>query len=131
MEGLIDGTVSVSGASTLLELDDPSQIGAARRSAVSLGNAHGLDAEAVGRLAIVVTEAATNILRHARRGTIVLRGLTAGATPAIEMLALDKGPGIPDVTRAMRDGYSTSGTAGVGLGAMQRLSQLFELHSQR
>lgn len=131
MEGVIDGTVSVSGESTLLELDEPSQIGAARRSAVSLGNAHGLDAEAVGRLAIVVTEAATNIVRHARRGLIVLRGLTAGATPAIEMLALDKGPGIPEVARAMADGYSTSGTAGVGLGAMQRLSQLFEVHSQR
>jgi hypothetical protein len=82
-------------------------------------------------LAIVVTEAATNILRHARRGTIVFRGLTAGTTPAVEMLALDKGPGIPDVTRAMNDGYSTSGTAGVGLGAMQRLSQQFEMHSLR
>jgi anti-sigma regulatory factor (Ser/Thr protein kinase) len=131
MEGLIDGTVSVGGGSTLLELDEPSQIGAARRSAVSLGSAHGLDAEAVGRLAIVVTEAATNIVRHAHRGMIVLRGLIAGATPAIEMLALDKGPGIPEVPRAMRDGYSTSGTAGVGLGAMQRLSQVFEVHSQR
>ena len=131
MEGLIDGAVSISGASMLLELEEPSQIGAARRAAVSLGNAHGLEADAVGRLAIVVTEAATNILRHARRGVIVLRGLTAGATPAIEVLALDKGPGIPDVQRAMRDGYSTSGTAGQGLGAMQRLSQVFEVHSRR
>jgi hypothetical protein len=82
-------------------------------------------------LAIVVTEAATNIVRHAHRGVIVLRGLVAGKTPAIEVLALDKGPGIPDLARAMRDGYSTSGTAGQGLGGMHRLADTFEVHSQR
>ena len=46
------------------------------------------------------------------------------------MLALDKGPGIPDVTRAMRDGFSTSGTAGHGLGGIRRLADVFEIYSQ-
>jgi anti-sigma regulatory factor (Ser/Thr protein kinase) len=98
---------------------------------VALAHRHALGADAAGRLAIVVTEAATNIVRHAGFGVIVLRALLEGPAPRIEMLALDKGPGIPDVERAMRDGYSTSGTAGRGLGGMQRLTDVFELYSQR
>lgn len=131
MESLIERIAAVPGSSIRLDIDEQSQIGAARRSAESLGHAHALGSDAIGRLAIVVTEAATNIVRHAGRGIIVLRGLVAGKTPAVEVLALDKGPGIPDVERAMRDGYSTSGTAGQGLGGMQRLANTFEMHSQR
>lgn len=117
--------------STLIVVDEQSEIGAARRSAMALAGAHGLGSDARGRLAIVVTEAATNVVRHAGGGAIVLRAIGSGETAAIEMLALDKGPGLGNVERAMRDGFSTSGTAGVGLGAMQRLANLFEIHSQR
>jgi anti-sigma regulatory factor (Ser/Thr protein kinase) len=131
MEGVIATVATVSGSSIRLDIDEQSQIGAARRKAVTLAHEHGLGADAAGRLAIVVTEAATNIVRHAGFGVIVLRALLEGPTPRIEVLALDKGPGIPDVERAMRDGYSTSGTAGRGLGGMQRLTEVFELHSQR
>ena len=131
MEAVIASVPTVSGTSIRLDIDEQSQIGAARRSAVALAHRHALGADAAGRLAIVVTEAATNIVRHAGFGVIVLRALLAGPAPRIEMLALDKGAGIPDVDRAMRDGYSTSGTAGRGLGGMQRLTEVFELHSQR
>lgn len=117
-------------SSQRVDVDEQSQIGGARRCAVELGHAHDLGADAVSRLAIVVTEAATNILRHAGRGVIVLRALVAGKTPAVEVLALDKGPGIPNVAHAMRDGYSTSGTAGQGLGGIQRLADVFEVYSQ-
>lgn len=117
--------------SVLLCVDEQSQIGAARRSAVALGHAQGLGEDAIGRLAIVVTEAATNIIRHATRGFIVLRPLVNGAAPGVEMLALDSGPGIPDVVRAMRDGFSTVGTAGQGLGGIQRLADTFDIHSQK
>lgn len=96
-----------------------------------MGHAHALDAEAVGRLAIVVTEAATNVLLHGGGGMIVLRPLRHSSGPVIEVLALDKGPGIRNVGRAMEDGYSTNGTAGQGLGAMRRLSDVFCVHSQR
>jgi anti-sigma regulatory factor (Ser/Thr protein kinase) len=131
MEDMIARPAPPSGASLALVIDEQSQIGAARRSAAVLGQTHGLGSDALGRLAIVVTEAATNIVRHATRGIIILRGLVAGATSGIEVLALDKGPGISDVKRAMRDGYSTSGTAGQGLGGMQRLADMFEVYSQR
>jgi anti-sigma regulatory factor (Ser/Thr protein kinase) len=131
MEAVIPLSDLVSGTSALLDIDEQSQIGAARRYAVSLGGAHRLDEDALGRLALIVTESATNIVRHAKRGVIVLRVLETGATPVIEVLALDKGPGIPDVERAMQDGYSTSGTAGEGLGAIKRLADVFDIYSQR
>lgn len=125
------GQPAASDASVLLVIDEQTQIGGARRASVALAHAHGMGTEAVGRLAIVVTEAATNILRHAARGVVVLRALGEGPNAAIEILALDKGPGMADVERAMRDGYSTSGTAGQGLGGIRRLSQLFGMYSQR
>ena len=131
MEGVIGEVATAPGSSMRLDIEEQSQIGAARRFAVALGHSRGLGTDAVGRLALVVTEAATNILRHAGHGVIVLRTLDAGGTASVEMLALDKGPGIYNVERAMRDGYSTAGTAGKGLGAAQRLSELFEIHSQR
>lgn len=131
METVSGGIATVPQSSMLLVIDEQSRIGAARRAAVGLAHSSGLGEEAIGRLAIVVTEAATNILRHAQRGAIILRGLMAGDIATIEILALDKGPGIPDVARAMRDGFSTSGTAGQGLGGIQRLSDVFEVYSQR
>lgn len=131
MESLTARVAAPLGPSVLLVIDEQTQIGAARRCAVELGHTHKLSADAVGRLAIAVTEAATNIIRHAGRGVLVLRTLNAESNPAVEMLALDKGPGISDVTRAMRDGFSTSGTAGHGLGGIRRLADVFEIYSQR
>jgi anti-sigma regulatory factor (Ser/Thr protein kinase) len=130
MESVARRAAPVPGLSTLLVIDEQTQIGAARRSAVELGHASALSADAVGRLAIGVTEAATNIIRHAERGMIVLRTLNSETHPAIEILALDNGPGITDIARAMRDGFSTSGTAGNGLGAIRRLADVFEIYSQ-
>ncbi|MGI4936481.1 MAG: SpoIIE family protein phosphatase, partial [Janthinobacterium lividum] len=99
---------------------------------------------AAGRLAIVVTEAATNILKHAGEGKILLRTLWSqagldgkplqnwpqGAVPGIEVLAIDSGEGIGDIALKMVDGTSSAGSYGVGLGAMQRQSNEFDLYSQ-
>lgn len=132
MEAVVSARSELAGGrSMLVEVEDHSQVGAARRAAIALAQSYGLSKEAIGRIALVVTEASTNLLRHAGGGSIVLRGLFASAVSGIEMLSLDKGPGIPDVHSAMRDGFSTSGTAGQGMGAMQRLSNVFSIYSQR
>jgi anti-sigma regulatory factor (Ser/Thr protein kinase) len=130
METLIGPGPTAFRPSIALAIEEESQIGSARRSAAALARSQGFGDDAAGRLAIVVTEAATNLFRHAGGGTIILREL-GEPTAGVEMLALDKGPGIPDVRRAMRDGYSTIGTAGEGLGAMQRLADVFGVYSQR
>lgn len=110
-----------------IEVTERSQVGEARRAAVELARLAGLSAHRQDELAIVVTELATNVLRHAVRGTLLL----AHGTGAIEVLALDSGPGIADVAAALRDGTSShEGGPGLGLGAVRRLSDEWDLLSQ-
>lgn len=123
--------MAVSRLTTAVTVDDPSQVAQARRAGAALARAIGLDEERAGRLALVVTESGTNLLRHAGGGRILLRAVDDHGAPAIEILALDRGPGMANVGRCMEDGYSTAGGAGTGLGAMRRLSILFDLYSRQ
>jgi anti-sigma regulatory factor (Ser/Thr protein kinase) len=114
----------------LLQIDDRTQVGEARRAAVDMAEALGLGATQAGKVALAVTEAATNIVKHAGTGKILLGPLVRAAAAGLEILALDRGPGISNVTASMRDGYSTAGSMGAGLGALSRVSPSFELYSQ-
>lgn len=107
-----------------------SQVGAARRHAAMLAQQLGFDEVAAGRLALVVTELGTNLVRHAREGRLLLGAARAAPVPGVEVVALDRGPGMADVERCLRDGFSTGGTAGRGLGAVRRLAQEFGVYSQ-
>jgi hypothetical protein len=78
-----------------------------------------------GRLAIAVTEAAANVLHHGEGGEILLRQVGSG----VELLAIDKGPGMTDLQGSLEDGKSTMGTAGIGLGAISRLASIFEVYT--
>ena len=109
---------------------ESSQPAAARRAAVALAHDEGLDEPAVGTLALVVTELATNLLKHAKDGELLLRRLGAEGADGIEVLSLDKGPGMSDVSRSLSDGYSTAGSPGTGLGAVSRMAGDFDLYSQ-
>jgi anti-sigma regulatory factor (Ser/Thr protein kinase) len=120
-------------AATLWRVDDASQVGEVRRAAALLASEAGLGESERGALAIVVTELATNLAAHARGGRVLLRTVgAAGAAGArgVEALALDEGPGIENLARAQQDGFSTAGTAGKGLGAIQRMADEFDLYSR-
>ena len=81
-------------------------------------------------IATAVSELATNILRYAGRGEIVLRIVEKTEHPGIEIRATDAGPGIDDVDRAMRDGFSTTkDSLGLGLSAVRRIMDEFEIDS--
>lgn len=108
-----------------VEIADPSQVGEARRLATAQGELRGLDETARGRLAVVVTELATNVLRHAGGGYVVIITSDDG----VGVLALDKGPGMKNLAECMRDGYSTGGSAGQGLGAVARMADVFDVYS--
>jgi anti-sigma regulatory factor (Ser/Thr protein kinase) len=110
-------------------IEEESQIGEARRDAQRLAVAYGLDDTQTGRVAIAATELATNLYRHGSGGQLLLQPIKAGDREAIELLAIDKGRGMSDVSRCLGDGYSTAGTAGTGLGAVRRLSVEFDIHS--
>ena len=115
--------------SVAIPIQDATGISEARRAAALLGQSLALDETAAGQLAIVVTEAATNLFKHAGGGSIVLNRGEDGGAAAVEMLAIDKGPGIENVERCMADGYSTAGSPGNGLGAISRLSYLSDIYS--
>src|SRR5437867_6455104 len=66
-------------------------------------------------IATAISEIARNIVEYAREGEIVLTALRNGGRQGIAVVASDRGPGIPDVGRAMQDGYSTSKSLGLGL----------------
>jgi anti-sigma regulatory factor (Ser/Thr protein kinase) len=123
--------IGVARVSVRFPVADQVQIGALRLRAAALGRAHGLDADAVTRLGLVVTALAANIVRHARQGDIVLRPVGEHETGCIEVLALDKGPGIADMTRAMREGAlaSSGDRRESGFATIRRLADLFDIHS--
>lgn len=115
--------------SLMMTVTDPSQVGEARRAAAVLGMEAGLDDTERGTLAVVITELATNLARYAREGVLVLRTIGVPGRCGVEVLALDKGPGILDLNKAMTDGYSSGGTAGKGLGAVHRMASEFDMMS--
>lgn len=110
-------------------IEEESQIGEARRDAQRLAMAYGLDETQTGRVAIAATELATNLYRHGSGGEMLLQPVRAGDKDSIELLAIDKGRGMSNVSRCLGDGYSTGGTSGTGLGAVQRMSVEFDIHS--
>ena len=123
-----------------LPMTDASQVGEARRLVSVVVERLGFSTTRQGEASIVVTEAGNNLVRHARGGELVIRSMQRAARGAgaggagrdevgIEVLAIDRGPGIANVARAIRDGYSTGGTPGTGLGAIRRLSDEFDLYS--
>lgn len=114
--------------SLCIPVHDQSQVGEARREAALLADRIGLEHEVADRLSIATTEAGQNLYLHGGGGEILLNGLETRKQPCIELLAIDRGPGM-DVNKCMRDGYSTSGTPGTGLGAISRLADSFDLYS--
>ncbi|GGB89110.1 ATP-binding SpoIIE family protein phosphatase [Pseudoduganella buxea] len=121
--------LAAQGRQTCHPVADTSQIGAARRAAADLCVRLGFGETEAGKVAIAVSEAATNILKHAQHGEILLRPLHSGAARGIEIIALDRGPGITSLPASMADGTSTAGSYGVGMGAMRRLACEFDIYS--
>lgn len=121
--------ITTSGRPIVLAINDATMAGEARRAAVALAGRLGFDETERGKVAIVATEAATNLSKHATGGEIVILGLESGTIGGVDVLALDRGPGMSNVDRCRSDGYSTAGSPGAGLGAMARLSAPFDIHS--
>ena len=115
-----------------IRVAEQADLAAVRGVAADLSALAGLGAEAAGRLQIIVSELATNLLRHATGGgEMMMRVL---ASPAgVECLALDRGPGIADLGLALADrpamAAAAGGSLGVGLGAVRRLSGRFAIDS--
>lgn len=121
--------MNIGGSMTqVLTIEDSSQIGHARRTAQQLAEKNGFDATDAGRVALVVTELASNILKHATHGELHLRVLPRASGSGIEMLAVDRAKGF-DLQACLTDGFSTRGTQGIGLGAVSRQAEVFDAYT--
>lgn len=117
--------------SMTMVVDHPSRVGEVRRRAAVVAERVGLDETDRGRVALVVTEAASNLAKHTPGGQIVIQGWKGpGDRVVVDIHALDVGPGMDDVGRCLADGYSTAGSAGTGLGAISRVADRFAIHSE-
>ncbi len=113
-----------------IEVRDQSQVAEARRVAVATAHAHGFDEGDAGRVAIVASELATNLLKHGGGGELLVGSHDDTTGSGVELLALDRGPGMADVAASSRDGHSTAGSAGNGLGAIRRGSHFSDIYSR-
>ena len=114
----------------LVRVTHESQIGEARRVASRIAAQAGIPAVRAAAVALLATELAANLVKHARDGELLVQSSSLGGPPAVEMLAIDQGPGIADVDRCLSDGYSTTGTMGAGLGGIRRMSDAFDVYSR-
>src|SRR5918993_104346 len=85
----------------------------------------------VGELDIIVAELVSNLVKHAGGGQLLVKLIEESGVQGIELISIDDGPGMTDVTRMVADGVSTKNTLGQGLGAMKRLSDVFQVYSQK
>jgi anti-sigma regulatory factor (Ser/Thr protein kinase) len=113
----------------IIRVTDPTHAGEARRHAAAHAERAHLGERERGSLAIVVTEIVTNLIKHAGHGTIVFQPIGQNGHSGVRVLGLDKGPGIRDLPVALRDGFSTAGTPGNGLGSIKRLSSAFDIYT--
>ncbi len=116
----------------VIPVSETSHVGQVRRSVQELAARVGLPEETGARAALVATEMTTNLVKHSGSGGEILsRALihSSGEPYGLEILSIDKGRGIPNIGRALNDGFSTAGSPGTGLGAIQRMSDTLEIYS--
>ncbi|WP_438941279.1 SpoIIE family protein phosphatase [Micromonospora craterilacus] len=120
----------VSDRGTWFPVENGSAGSAVRRAAERLGDQLGLPAGRIADLAIVAAELTSNLIKHAEDGVLLLRPVRRELDAGVELVAVDSGPGMVDLTHSARDGHSTTGTLGIGLGAIVRQASWFDAYSQ-
>lgn len=109
---------------------EATQVAEARRRAEAQARSLGFDEGDTGRVAIVATELATNLVKHGGGGELLIDRRETGDWSAVELIAIDKGTGLSDVEACLRDGYSTAGSPGTGLGSITRQASEFGIYTR-
>ena len=113
-----------------LPVADRSHVAIARQETRQAAERVGFDESDAHRAGLVATELASNLVKHASGGGQILVRSVNGSAAEVELIAIDRGPGMTDTARSLVDGYSTAGSAGTGLGAIRRLADEFDIYSQ-
>ena len=115
---------------TLVPIKSEMDIVMARQHGRALATELGFRTGDLTLIATAISEIARNILVYAKQGEIVLRPIQDGALRGILVVGRDQGPGIPDIERAMQDGYSTGKSLGLGLPGAKRIMDDFNIVSE-
>lgn len=119
-------TDAVPDPGSWFRVENSSAASSVRRAAERLGGQLGLDTNRIAELAIVAAELTSNLVKHAQEGLLLLRPVRDGGEAGVELVAIDSGPGMVDLTVSSRDGHSTTGTLGIGLGAISRQASWYD-----
>jgi serine/threonine-protein kinase RsbT len=117
----------VTAPETHVPIDDEGDIVTARQKGRELAAASGLSSTEQTLIATAISEVARNIVVYAQRGEVILAAVEDHGRRGVVVVARDHGPGIPNPELAMRDGYSTGRSLGMGLPGAKRLMDEFEL----
>ncbi|WP_448100374.1 ATP-binding protein [Luteibacter jiangsuensis] len=118
----------VGPATRIVALEEPTQVGQARRVAQQAAVEAGFDETDSGRVALVATELATNVLKHATSGAVHVAVVPGNGARGVEVVAVDRGPGF-NLAECLADGFSTGGTRGEGLGAVSRQADVMDMYA--
>src|SRR3984957_20234726 len=94
-----------------------------------LCEAAGFTGHRLGEAELIIAEITSNLVKHTQNGGEILARIFIRPVPGIEFIAIDRGPGMNRPGKMMEDGSSTTNTLGQGLGAIRRLSDVFDLYS--
>jgi serine/threonine-protein kinase RsbT len=120
----------VSDGDIQVAINSDQDIILARQKGRALAAELGFAASDATLIATAISELARNIVSYAHRGEIALKIVNGADRRGLSIVASDRGPGIPDIRQALRDGFSTSGSLGMGLPGVRRLMDEFEITSQ-
>lgn len=108
---------------------NPEQVARARRAVQDCATRMGFGTVERTKFVTAASELARNTLVHGLGGSMRMSELAVDGRSGLELVFEDQGPGIPDIDRAMTDGYSTARSLGLGLGGSRRLVNEFEIRS--
>jgi len=116
---------------SIIEVNNWVYVSKARREAVKIASLLGFTEIEIGEISIIVSELAENLVSHnAVEGKIIISAVNENKRTGIQIISEDKGPGITNVQKAVNDGFSEKSTLGIGLGAVKRLSDEFDINSK-
>ena len=120
----------MSAGEIRVAINSDQDIVAARQRGRALAAELGFSATDATLIATAISELARNIVSYARKGEVTLRAVRGSSRQGILVIASDDGPGIADIPQALRDGFSTSGSLGLGLPGVRRLMDEFQIDSR-
>jgi len=124
-----EGSLQGMTVANRIVIEDEQDIVLARQTGRNMSKQLGFGNIVQSRIATAISELARNIFLYAEKGTITLEAVEEEGKSGIRITAEDQGSGIPDIRKAMEDGYSTSGGLGAGLPGVKRMMDHFTIES--